>query len=636
MRALPDPAVAFGDFVFVPKERLLLRGGVPVALTAKAFDLLAILVQRSGHLVSKDELLEEVWPNTTVQETNLTVNISALRKVLGGGRSGSEFIQTVPGRGYRFVAPVLAGQAMPGAMPVEPAGNNSGAAPKPELVPNAGFGKSFGAIRHRGWTLIAVAVVCVAIGTVALWRAKPQAIDVAFGSVAVLPFLSDSPANNYLADGMTEATVNGLVQLQQLRVAPRTNALRYKGSPVRSKDAGRELDVAAVVTGSVTQQDGRLRIQVDLVDVARDSQIWGAVYQGDASELVHLQTRILQDLPHALRIPLSDQQALRIARQPTANPDAYRAYLQGRYEWSQRSEAGLKRGIERFQQAVVIDPQFAAAHSGLADSYSILGYLSYLSPAETFPEARRHAIKALELDASLAEAHASLGFVKLYFDWDWSGAETEFQRAIALSPHLASSHQWYSIFLLAAGRPEQALREILLARERDPLSLSINTDLGFHYYYTRRYADAAKQLKLVLEMAPDFPPAHLWLGRTYQELGQFDDAVAAFRGVDERIRDWPVSIAARGHVAGVSGRQAQAAEALGELERLSARRFVTSYGIALVHAGLGQNDAAFASLNNAFDERSNWLVWLRLDPRWNGLRSDPRFTELVSRMRFPP
>lgn len=635
MRAPPDPAFAFGDFVFVPKERLLLCGGVPVPLTAKAFDLLAILVRRSGHLVSKDELFEEVWPNTTVQETNLTVNISALRKALGGVRNGSEFIQTVPGRGYRFVAPVLARHTMPGVMPVEPSGNNSGAAPKPELVANAGFGKLFDAIKHRGWALIAVAVVCVAIGAVALWRAKPQGIDVEFGSVAVLPFLSDSPGNNYLADGLTEATVNGLVQLQALRVAPRTNALRYKGSAVRPKDAGRELDVAAVVTGSVTQQDGRLRIQVDLVDVARDSQIWGAVYQGDASELVHLQTRILQDLPQALRIPLSEQESRRITRQPTANADAYRAYLQGRYEWSQRSEASLKRGIERFQQAVVIDPQFAAAHSGLADSYSILGYLSYLSPAETFPEARRHATKALELDASLAEAHASLGFVKLYFDWDWFGAETEFQRAIALSPHLASSHQWYSIFLLTAGRPKQALQEILLAQESDPLSLSINTDLGFHYYYTGRYADAAKQLKLVLEMGPGFPPAHLWLGRTYEELGQFDDASAAFRGVDERIRDWPVSIAARGHVAGVSGRQAQATEALGELERLSARRFVTSYGIALVHAGLGQNDAALASLNNAFDERSSWLVWLRLDPRWNGLRSDPRFTQLVSRMRFP-
>jgi len=385
MRAFPDPAFEFGDFVFVPKERLLLRGGASVPLTAKAFDLLAVLVRRSGHLVTKDELFEEVWPNTTVQETNLTVNVSALRKALGRGRDGSEFIQTVPGRGYRFIAPVVARHDMP--TPAEAAGNNPGATPEPKPAANIGFGRSFGAIKHRGWALIAVAIVCVAIGAIAFWRAKPESINVAFSSVAVLPFLSDSPGNNYLADGLTEATVNGLVQLQALRVAPRTNALRYKGSAVKPKDAGRELDVAAVVTASVSQQDGRLRIQVDVVDVARDSQIWGAVYQGEASELVHLQTRILQDLPRALRIPLSDQQSQRVARQPTGNADAYRAYLQGRHEWSQRSETGLKRGIERFQHAVTIDPQFAAAHSGLADSYSVLGSLSYLSPAEAFPQA---------------------------------------------------------------------------------------------------------------------------------------------------------------------------------------------------------------------------------------------------------
>jgi tetratricopeptide (TPR) repeat protein len=296
----------------------------------------------------------------------------------------------------------------------------------------------------------------------------------------------------------------------------------------------------------------------------------------------------------------------------------------------------LRRGIEGFQQAVAVDPRFAAAYSGLADSYSVLGYLSYLSPAEAFPQARRHATKALELDASLAEAHASLGFVKLYFDWDWPGAEVAFHRAIALDPNHATSHQWYSVYLLTAGRFAEALQEIQRAQARDPLSLPINTDLGFCYYYTGRYDEAVKQLSLVLGMNPNFAPAHLWLGRTYQELGKFDDALAAFRRVEERIPEWPVSIAARGFVAGVGGRRAQALEALAELERLSTRRFVTSYGIALVYAALGQNDDAFASLNRAFDERSNWLVWLRLDPRWNGLRTDPRFAQLVSRMGFPP
>ena len=365
------------------------------------------------------------------------------------------------------------------------------------------------------------------------------------------------------------------------------------------------------------------------------SQIWGAQYQGSPSELVELQARIMQDLPRALRVPLSEHQTRQLARPLTEDADAYRAYLQGRYEWGQRSEAALKRGIERFEDAVAIDPEFAAAHSGLADSYSILGYLSYLSPAETFPEARRHATTALELDGSLAEAHASLGFVKLYFEWDWAGAEAEFQRAIALDPDHAASHQWYSIYLLAAGRPEEAFREIQLAQQRDPLSLSVNTDLGFHYYYTGQYDEAAKQLGLVLEMNPDFAPAHLWLGRTYQELGRFDDALGAYRRVEERIPDWPVSIAARGFVAGIAGQPALARQALVELEQLSNERFVTSYGVALVHAGLGQDDAAFASLDEAYDERSNWLVWLRLDPRWSSLRSDPRFSELGNRMRFP-
>jgi tetratricopeptide (TPR) repeat protein len=264
-----------------------------------------------------------------------------------------------------------------------------------------------------------------------------------------------------------------------------------------------------------------------------------------------------------------------------------------------------------------------------------LGYLSHLSPGEAFPAARQHATKALALDTSLAEAHASLGFVKLYFDWDWFGAEAEFQRAIALDPSYAATHEWYSIFLLAAGRPSDAFREIQLARRRDPLSLPINSDLGFHYYYTGKYAEATKQLKFVLELNKEFPPARLWLGRTYQQLGKFDEALAEFRHVEERLPEWPVSIAARGFVAAIAGRAHEARRILVELENLAGRKFVTSYGVALLHAGLGQNDAAFAWLNKAFDERSHWLVWLRLDPRWNELRSDPRFAQLVSRIGFP-
>lgn len=228
-----------------------------------------------------------------------------------------------------------------------------------------------------------------------------------------------------------------------------------------------------------------------------------------------------------------------------------------------------------------------------------------------------------------------MGFVKLYYDWDAAGADAEFQRAIALDSNYAPSHEWYSIFLMAANRPEDAFREIQLARQPDPLSVPVNSDLGFHYYYRGRYDEAEKQLKFVLELNKDFPPAHLWLGRTYQELGRFDVALAEFQHVEDKLPEWPVSIAAKGFVAGISGRTDEAQSILVELQRLAGKKFVTSYGVALVHAGLGQRDSAFACLNKAFDERSHWLVWLRLDPRWNGLRSDPRFAELVSRVAFP-
>ena len=400
MPAIQDQVFAFGEFTLAPKERLLLCNQQPIHLTPKAFDLLVALVRHGGHLVTKDDLLREVWPDTHVEEVNLTVHISGLRKALDRGGNGSPMIETVPTHGYRFVAPVTSGN---------------------------------------------VEVVLRRLGVLGSQEGSPE-----------------------------------------------------------------------------------------------------------------------------------------IGRQPTKNADAYRAYIQGRHEWNQRSKEGLRRGIEHFDRAVVIDPQFAAAYSGLADCYSTLGYLSYASPSEAFPPARQHATKAVELDAALAEPHASLGFVKLYFEWDWPGAEAEFKRAIAVDPNYAAAHEWYSIYLLAAGRASEALREVQLARLRDPLSLPINSDLGFHYYYTGQYDEAAKQLKFVLEMKKDFPPAHLWLGRTYQELGRFDEAIAEFRQVEARLPQWPVSMAARGYVAGVAGRQDEAHQILAELEGLANETYVTPYGIALV------------------------------------------------------
>jgi len=322
-------------------------------------------------------------------------------------------------------------------------------------------------------------------------------------------------------------------------------------------------------------------------------------------------------------------------RAPSENPDARRAYLEGRYHWNRRSEDGLTKAIASFQRTVSLDPDFALAYAGLADCFATLGYLSHLPPAQAFPAARGYATMALERDAGLAEPHASLAYVKFYFDWDWVGAEDEFRLAISRDPNWAAAHEWYSIYLLVAGRPVDALREITAARDRDPLSLPVNTDLGFHYYYTGQYEEAVRQLKSVLAMNDTFAPAHLWLGRAYQEQRQYDGAISEFRRVEELVSNWPVAIAARGCVEGICGHLAEASATLAHLERLSTQKFVTPYGVALVQAGLGRYEQALSWLEQAFAERSHWLVWQRLDPRWRMLQGNARFADLVNRMRFP-
>lgn len=319
----------------------------------------------------------------------------------------------------------------------------------------------------------------------------------------------------------------------------------------------------------------------------------------------------------------------------TTNSDALRAYLRGRHGWAQRSESEMRQAIEHFHEATALDAGLAVAHSGLADCYVTLGKASLMPPAEAFPAARRHAIKALELDPGMAEPHASLGFVKLYFDWDWPGAEAEFQRAVAADPHYSVSHEWYSVFLLIIGRSVQAMHEIQLAHRLDPLSVAINSTLAFHQYYAGNYQEAATHFGMILEINPEFSPAHLWLGRTYQELGLFDQALEQFQWVEERSPHWSVVVAARGFLAGLMGRKPDALQALTEMEDSASRSFVRPYSMALVHAGLKDNDSALNWLKVCFEQRSSWLVWLRIDPRWNNLRSDSRFSDLITSMRFP-
>ena len=630
MKGDEQPVFRCGNFLLVPSERQLLHAGQPVEITGKAFDLLVALVRNAGHLVSKDQLLEQVWPGLVVEEVNLSVNVSAIRKILARSPQAADWIETVPRQGYRFIGPVEVADIATLALAV--------ARPQPVDAPDRAPSEGAVApVRAHSRRAVAVGLFAAALGSALALAAGYRwlAPSTRYVSVAVLPFTVDAPANAYLADGLAEGLVERLTLFRGLRVLPRASASRAKAVSPDPLAAGRSLDVAAIVNGSLAQEGGRIRLQVELVDVARGRPVWSQVYELAAAELPQLQGRLLQDLVGELRLRPTGAESAGLARPPTADPEAYQAYLQGRFLWNQRSEPALQRAIEQFRRAIELDSAFALAYAALADAHTTLGYLGYVPPVSTFPVARPYALKALELDPSLAQAHAALAYIKFYFDWDWAGARSEFLRALELNPNDSVAHQWHAVYLLAAGQAQEASREIQRAHQLDPLSLAINTDIGFHHYYNGRYAEAIVQLQSVLAMKNDFLLAHLWLARSYLAVGRFDEAIAATAQAESRAREWPVLITARGFTHGVAGKADEARAVLREMEGLSKRRFVTAYGMALVHTSLGQKDEAFNWLDKAFDERSHWLVWLRLDPRWNALRGDPRFAALVERMKYP-
>ncbi len=630
MRPHEQAVFRFGNFVLVPSERLLLCDGKPVALTGKAFDMLVTLVRNAGHLLTKDDLLHAVWPGVVVEEVNLSVNVSALRKVLGTAHTG-EWIETVPRQGYRFNAAVEVGDVATAAG-LDPVRDD----PISRDLGGGTHAAGVGPVRlRRKVALLFGGISAAALAVMGGARWLGHIGRAPYSSVAVLPFAVDDAPNAYLADGVVDGVINGLTRLRDLRVTPRSSAFQLKGGTGDPVAAGRRLDVAAVVTGSLSRRGDVVALQVELFDVARNAQIWSTAYEAAPADLPKLEASVLRDLARALRVRLTGADSAGPARDPTADAQAYQAYLQGRYLWNQRSEASLQSAIVQFRRAIERDPRFALAHAALADAHTTLGYLGYVAPAGTFPVARPYALKALELDPSLAQAHASLAYIKFYFDWDWEGARQEFTRAIELNPSDPVSHQWYAVYLLASGQPDRAFNEVQLAHRLDPLSLAINTDIGFHHYYNGRYAEAVSQLQSVLNMNTEFMLAHLWLARAFLEIGQLDAALAETAIAEAKARDWSVLVTARGFTYAMAGMTSEAQAVLRELHALSRQRFVTSYGIALVHAGLGQTEEAFRWLDRAFDERSHWLVWLRLDPRWKSLRKDSRFATLVGRIKYP-
>lgn len=584
-------------------------------------DLLILLVGRHGELVSRDEIIAKLWGRDVFIETELGINtaVRKIRQTLGDDPERPRFVQTVVGKGYRFIGTLTAtgNSTEPVAMATPPVSR--------EERRTTGF-----------WILGAVAGIAVLAAVVWMVRLRTGRVPASFHSIAVLPLanLSGDPSQEYFADGITDALITQLAKIRGLRVISRTSIMQYKNLRKSLPDIARDLSVDVVVEGSVSRSGNRVRVTAQLVDARADRHLWAEEYDRDLREVLSLQSELAHDIAEQVRANISSEEQLLLAPAGTIEPAAYESYLRGRSFWNQRTPAGLKQSIIHFQRAIELNPRYAEAYSGLADAYTALGYTSYWAPKDSFPKARESANKALQIDSNLAEARASLAYIKLYYDWDWKGAEEEFQKAIAVNPNYATAHHWYSVLLTARGQHERALAEIRRAHELDPLSVAISTDIGFELYYARRYDEAATQLRSVLQTSPKFPLAHLWLGRAYEQKGMYAEAITEFEQAGNTLKDWPVIIAAAGHAYGKWGRKSDAGAALRRMKELEKEEYVTPYGVALIFAGLDDKKETMRWLENAYDDRSHWLVWLNLDPRFDNLRPDPRFQELLKRMKF--
>jgi eukaryotic-like serine/threonine-protein kinase len=492
---------------------------------------------------------------------------------------------------------------------------------------------------RRKWTVVAGMVVLAAILTLAVWWNVFRKQTGAFDSVAVLPFTNqgNNADTEYLSDGMTEEIINSLSRLPQLRVMARTTVYRYKGRDDDPQKIGRDLGVGAVLVGRVLSRGDSYTLQTELVDVSNGTQLWGNQYRGKLDDILGVQEEVAQQVSQKLRLRLSDVENSVISKRSTQNVEAYELYLKGRYFWNKRTADGLVQAINYLNQATEKDPKFALAYAGLADAYLVQGWIGQLPPKEIYPKAREAAIKALELDDTLAEAHNALASVKRDYDWDWSGAEREYKRAIELNPSYATAHQWYSELLAALDRKQELIAEINRAQQLDPLSPVINGERGSMLLRATGRSDLAlEQLQKTREMDPNFAHVHWQIGLVRLRTGELADAAAEFQTAEALSPGITMYKGGLGHVYARMGRTAEARKLLVELNELSKRRYVSRLDLASIYTGLGEKDHAFASLEKAYQERDPRLIlWLNRHPEFDALRSDPRMKDLVRRVGLP-
>ena len=620
-----SPVVLFADFALDLRTGELRRNGTSIKLQPQPAKVLALLVSRAGEIVTRQDLAQQVWGSETFVdfEQGLNFAIRQIRSALEDDAEHPRFLETLPKRGYRFTAPV-----------------SGSAPPKIEsLVSPPPSSRSPRLVLRYGLASLAAASLAITLALVFDWghlreRLTGAASVPRIESLAVLPLhnLSQDPEQEYFSDGMTDELITDLAKFGTFRVISHTSVERYKQTKRPLPEIAHELGVDAVVEGTVLRSGDRVRITAQLIDARSDRHLWAESYERDLRDVLTLQGEVAGDIATEIQIKVTSQEKTPVASARPINPEAHEAYLKGRYFWNKRTEEGVKKGIEYFEQATRIDPNYAVAYAGLAESYIVSNGHRFLPPTQAFPKVHAAALKALELDETLVEAHTSLGSYQWEYEWDKSGAEKEFRRAIELNPSYATAHAWYAEELAALGRGDEALAEIKRAQEVDPLSLPISVVAGWILYVERDYDQAIAQFQRTLEMDSNFAIAHLYLGRTYVQKGNLEQAIIESQMATRLSGDHPFYMAWLGYAYARAGNRNEALRILRHLKVISRQKYVASHDIAAIYAGLGEQSMAIAWLNKAYDERSYTVLQLEVEPEFNSLRSDRRFQSLLHRV----
>ena len=635
MEAPPSrPTYRFGEFEFDPASGELHKDGAKVRLQEQPFQILTLLLKRPGEVVTREEVRQALWPGDTFVDFDVGLNsaIKRLRDALNDSAENPRFVETLPRRGYRFVAAL---ETSPGAAP--PALE---APPRPAPPPVEGeAGVRPAGVRLRSWGAAAAVAVSVLMATLAATGRWPhprgQLASVPIRSLAVLPFenLSGDAEQDYFADGMTDSLITSLAQVHALRVISRTSVMQYRRANKALPRIAEELDVDAVVEGTVSRAGDRVRITAQLIQATTDRHLWAQSYEREARDVLSLQREVAAAIAQAVEVKLQPEEKVRMTRAAApVQPEAYEDYLKGRFYWSKRSPETSLKAVGYFQQAIARDPAYAPAYSGLSDTYRAFDVQGLAPPRECMPKAEEAARKALALDDTLAEAHASLAGVLYRYDWDWPGAEREFRLSLELEPSYAEGHRAYAVYLMTVRRHEEALAEAQRARELSPLSLVINTELGMALVRLGRYDEAIEQLRKTLEIDPKFFRAYQTMALAYEGKGDWPRALEVLEKRPGRGQGQ--GNAWLGYAYGVTGRRQEALEVLARIEKSSHEHYVSPQSFAVVHLGLGETEQAMAWLEKAYDGRAFEVLGFS-GGLFDRLRGDGRFQDLLRRMRLP-